>query len=313
MVGSGADDGDIIEMSMERPRRAWAIGRRSRLILIVAGACALLAVGGTLAAVRLTAGGPADPALEKLITEVTTVPVGAAVAVGSGGIAPPVYIYGSAGYATESSAGGNSYSSTFSAAFPARTPVNGPPLVAGGKPEVLYIATEYCPYCVAENWALIVALSRFGQFSGLSTSRSPYFENVPPIDGWTFYGSSYASPYLAFMPVESRSNILVSPKADPGNGESYRVLQHLTRAQQAILDRLDKARQTPFVDLGGKATIIGAGVSTDALAGKTWSQIAVDLRQPRTQAGYAIVAAADALTTEFCRLTGNRPAVACRK
>ncbi len=78
------------------------------------------------------------------------------------------------------------------------------------------MATEYCPFCAAQSWPLIVALSRFGQFSGLSTSRSPTFEDIPPVDGWTFYGSSYTSRYLAFAPVETYSNVLVSPKADPG-------------------------------------------------------------------------------------------------
>ena len=27
------------------------------------------------------------------------------------------------------------------------------PLTSGGKPEVLYIGAQYCPYCAAERWA----------------------------------------------------------------------------------------------------------------------------------------------------------------
>jgi hypothetical protein len=75
MVGAGADDGDVLELGPERPPRRWAVGRRSRLVLAVAGACALLAVAGTLAALRLDARGPADPALDRLVAEVTTVPL----------------------------------------------------------------------------------------------------------------------------------------------------------------------------------------------------------------------------------------------
>jgi len=48
----------------------------------------------------------------------------------------------------------------------------GQPLTAGGKPEVLYVSTQYCPYCAAENWALLVALGRFGVFSDVSEIRS---------------------------------------------------------------------------------------------------------------------------------------------
>ncbi len=34
-----------------------------------------------------------------------------------------------------------------------------------GKPEVLFVGAEFCPFCAAERWPLIVALSRFGHFS----------------------------------------------------------------------------------------------------------------------------------------------------
>ena len=34
-------------------------------------------------------------------------------------------------------------------------------------PEILYMGAEYCPYCAAQRWATIVALSRFGTWSGL--------------------------------------------------------------------------------------------------------------------------------------------------
>jgi hypothetical protein len=189
--------------------------------------------------------------------------------------------------------------------------VSGPALTADGKPEVLYIATGYCPYCVAENWALIVALSRFGEFSGLRTSRSPFFEKVPPVDGWTFYGSSYASHYLTFVPVETFSNVLVSPKADQANAASYRALQRLTPAEQAVFVKLDTEGSTPFFDFGGGAVQVGTDVSPPALANLTWSTIAADLRHPRSPAGATILASAATLTSEFCRLTGGSPAAAC--
>ena len=45
--------------------------------------------------------------------------------------------------------------------------ISGGALASGGKPEVLYIGGEFCPYCAIQRWALIVALSHFGTFSGL--------------------------------------------------------------------------------------------------------------------------------------------------
>ncbi len=122
-------------------------------MVVIAGVCALLAVGGTLAVLRLGSRAPANPALARLVAEVTAVPVDA----------------GEPGHLNAVWSGDLSSAAIPTLAFDfAPTPVSGPPLT--------------------ENWALIVALSRFGSFSGLSTSRSPYFEDVPPVDGWTFYG-----------------------------------------------------------------------------------------------------------------------------
>jgi hypothetical protein len=89
------------------------------------------------------------------------------------------------------------------------TPVTGSPRTAGGKPEVLYVGAGFCPYCAALRWPLIVALSRFGSFSGLTPDRSAITagsgqrEPYPATPTWTFHGSSYASKYLVFTPVET--------------------------------------------------------------------------------------------------------------
>jgi Domain of unknown function (DUF929) len=305
MLGSGPDDGDILAMGEDKPRRTWPIGRRSRIVLAVAGVCALLAAAGTVAGVRLDSRGPADPALAGLITEVTTVPM-SALRSASGG-------QGYVGSLPAASSSGNSASSSIMvfAGLSAPTVVYGSPLSSGGKPEALYVGTEFCPYCVAESWSLIVALSRFGQFTGLHISRSPSFEGVPPIDGWTFYGSSYTSRYLAFAPVETHSNVLVKPADDPGSAKSYRPLQRLTAAEQAVMTQYDKARQTPFIDFGGTAIELGSSIEPTVLAGLTWSQIAADLRRPASTAGAALLFAASALTSEFCQLTDDRPAAVC--
>jgi uncharacterized protein DUF929 len=292
MLGSGPDDGDVIEMSPGKSRLTGIIGGRSRLVLIIPGVCALLVAGAAFAAVRMSSPAPANPALAKLVTEATTVPVSETVpapaTTGTGGAAVP-------GSDTP-------------------VPQSPPdPLIADGKPEVLYVATEYCPYCDAENWALIVALSRFGQFSGLSTSRSPFFDDVPPVDGWTFYRSSYASRYLTFVPVETFSNVLVSPKSDRASAASYRRLQRLTPAEQAVFARLDQARSTPFLDFGGRAAQVGTDVSPFALANLTWSEIAAALRRTQTAAGKTILASVDTLTSEFCLLTDDRPAAVCSR
>jgi hypothetical protein len=63
----------------------------------------------------------------------------------------------------------------------------------GGKPLVVYIGAEYCPYCAVERWPLIVALSRFGTLKNLGPSRSAADDVYPLTPSFTFVGSSYES------------------------------------------------------------------------------------------------------------------------
>src|SRR5438876_6623085 len=46
------------------------------------------------------------------------------------------------------------------------------PWLDHGKPVVLYVGAQYCPFCAAERWALVLALSRFGHWAGLRPMRS---------------------------------------------------------------------------------------------------------------------------------------------
>lgn len=270
------------------------IGTRRRRLAVVAAACALLAVAATLTTFRLTQGPPSDPALAGLIREVTTVPMGDSVPGLPGSASPP-----------------GAYSSTLTETGLLQ-PVSGPALTHGGKPEVLYVGTEFCPYCAIENWPLIVALSRFGQFTGLATSQSPEFEHIAPINSWTFYGTRYSSSYLSFTPVEQYSSVLLNPSANPDTRESYRELQPLTPAQQAIMTKYDHGGFTPFLDFGNRAVQVGSGpIPTQLMTGKSWPQLAAALRQPQTALGAALLDEADSLTGELCRLTGARPASAC--
>jgi hypothetical protein len=304
---SEQDDADVIE---QVPRHVGfpavpglralrvVIGTGRRRLAVTAAACALLVTAATLVTFRLTEGPRTSPALARLVTEVTTVPVGTSV--------PGLPVL------PASASPGGGYSSTLLISPGTLNAVSGPPLTRSGKPEVFYVATEYCPYCAMENWPLIVALSRFGTFTGLAISRSPQFEHIAPVDSWTFYGSHYSSPYLSFVPVERYSNVLVNAKANPNASKSYRALQQLTPAQQAIFAKYDKPGSTPFLDFGNRAVQIGSGsISPQLMAGKSWPQLAAVLRQPKTGLGAALLAEADSLTAKLCRLTGDRPASAC--
>jgi hypothetical protein len=191
--------------------------------------------------------------------------------------------------------------------------ITGAPLTSGGKPEMLYIGAEYCPYCAAERWAMVVALSRFGTFHGLSATHSAAkngsgtAEPYPNTATFTFYGSTYTSTYVTFTPVELYTNI-----PDPSTG-SYTTLQTPTAAQQALLSKYDAAYNgaIPFIDYGNKLMTVGATYDPGVLAGLSWSQIASDLHNPNSAVAKAALGAANYTTAAICSLTGDQPASAC--
>ena len=83
------------------------------------------------------------------------------------------------------------------------------PLGSQGLPELLYVWASYCPFCAAENWALALALSRFGTFSGLSTTHSSATDFAPDTPAISFYRATYTSKYLIFKSYDlATTNLL---------------------------------------------------------------------------------------------------------
>jgi thiol-disulfide isomerase/thioredoxin len=185
-------------------------------------------------------------------------------------------------------------------------PITGPPLTQNGKPEVLYMGAEYCPYCATERWAMALALSKFGTFSGLKFIHSDPNDVFPSTPSLTFYKSSYTSKYLAFTPVEE---LTVNKKP----------LQTPTSAQQALIAKYDappyvpaaSAGAIPFVDIGNKLMLSGAQYNPQLLQGKTWAQVAAALKNPSNPIAEGADGAANYFTAAICKLTNNQPATAC--
>lgn len=276
-------------------QRAAAQRAQRRNRLLIAGG-AIVAVVAVVLAFVLTSGNstgsgggggagtpPTGSALAQVVTTATTVPAATLDTVG-------------AGQAT---------------AHP--TSITGPALTSGGKPEMLYMGAEYCPYCAAERWAMVVALSRFGTFSGLGATHSAAkngagtAEPYPDTATLTFYGSAYTSRYVTFTAVEMYTNV-----PDPGNG-FYTTLQTPTAAQRALLTKYDAANNEaiPFIDYGNRYMSAGASYDPGALKGLSWSQIAGDLHNPDSPVAKGVLGAANYMTAALCSLTGGQPASAC--
>ena len=168
----------------------------------------------------------------------------------------------------------------------------------GGKPLVFYYGAEYCPFCAAERWALIIALSRFGSFSGLTTttsSSSDVYANTPT---FTFHGATYSSQYVEFQAVET-------------SDRNQKALETPTAAQLALVNRYNSAGSIPFVDFGNRYAFNGATYLPDSLQGLTWEQIAADLQNPVSPQAQGILGSANLITAAICKLAADQPATVC--
>jgi len=193
-------------------------------------------------------------------------------------------------------------------------------LKANGKPEMLYMGAEYCPFCAAERWAMAVAVSRFGTLTGVQTTHSAITDGQgdqevdPNTDTLTFLNANFTSPYLTFEHVELNTNI---PDASTGG---YTALQTPNTVQNALIDKYDTSTydpsltepgSIPFIDFGNKYMIAGASYNPAVLADKSWAQIAAALSDPSSPIAVAIDGTANYITAAICAITGNQPATAC--
>lgn len=183
---------------------------------------------------------------------------------------------------------------------PAR--ISGRPLTKDGKPLVVYVGAEFCPYCAAERWAIVSALSRFGTFHDLGVTHSSSIDVDPNTPTFSFHGSHYTSSYLSLDAVETYTNTPV--------GDSYAPLDTPT-ALEASLDARYGSGTIPFVDLGNHYVINGASYNPAVLQGLTMGQIAAALRDPSSPVCKAILGTANAVTAGLCKATGGRPGNVC--
>jgi len=186
------------------------------------------------------------------------------------------------------------------------TPTSGqPPLTSAGKPEVLYLGGEFCPYCAAERWALTAALSRFGTFSGLSLIHSSPTDVYPSTPTLSFYQSGYTSKYLAFTPVE------MAGEADDATGPFGHVaLQNPTPAQSALFTKYGSG-SIPFVDIGNQYLLPEAQYLPSAPQRLNWSQVAAAMRTPSSPVARDIDGAANIITAALCQVTNGQPGAVC--
>jgi hypothetical protein len=297
----GFDPGRVSVVELPNPGRQQ---RRSRGLLIAAVVMVLVVSAaviahqtsrsGTVVAVRGTVttlaptsttgigstSGPRQLAPASLVDQVTSVPADVLATVGRGTVT----------------------------LLPKALP--GPALANRGKPRIVWIGAEYCPYCAAQRWALVNALSRFGTFSGLNLTTSAAVtsqgspEVFPKTPSFSFYGAKLQSDYIQFESVEELTN-------------SFKPLETPTAEQSQLLTKYDAppysdtAGSIPFIDFANEYLTVGATYDVGALNNKTYAQIATAMHDPSTDIAKGVIGAANVITATICELTNNQPASAC--
>lgn len=166
----------------------------------------------------------------------------------------------------------------------------GQPFVSGGRPVVVYIGGDFCPYCAVERWSLILSLSRFGNFSDL------HYMTSAPTEGdyatFTFTGSSYSSKYVVFQPFEQEDRNQHIQLTVPSNYTASFTNSY------------------PFVNFGNKYLLQTLIPDTSILAGKNWTQIMSSIATGDLT-GVLLKQGANAVTGIICKLTGSVPSSVC--
>jgi len=179
--------------------------------------------------------------------------------------------------------------------------VTGDARVLDGKPQVLYLGAEYCPFCAAQRWPLIQALSRFGHFMGLRTTRSAADDVHPNTPTFTFHSVTYMSDYLSFTARELYTNVRKSG--------GYTPLDTAPADEMALLQKYGGS--FPLLDIGGRYVQVGTSYNPDLLHRLEWKQIAGALKDPKSDLARAIDGSANVLTARLCQVTSGQPTNVC--
>lgn len=238
---------------------------RRRWLAPTAAIGAVLAIVAVFVAVRLTSGGGAaateSAATHAVVSQVTTVPSAVLARVRGSGTVTPLQTV--------------------------RRP--GPVLSIGGKPAIVFVGEESCPFCAAERWPLVVALSHFGTWSDLGVTRSSATDVFPNTATLSFRTVGFRSSQLTLRTTELADNL-------------GRQLQPLTPLDATLIraydvppyvNSADQSGSVPFLDIANRYILAGAQYDPQILAGLSQAQIASQLRNPASPVAKAIDASAN--------------------
>jgi hypothetical protein len=254
-------------IAAERAARKRAEAR-SRILIAAGSVTAVLAIVVTLVAVKLTASPVHRTASEStapasLVRQVTNVPAATLAQVSPGQAATLLQ--------------------------KVKTP--GPVLTTNGKLAIVFVSEESCPFCAAERWAVTVALSHFGAWSGLGITKSSATDIYPDTATLSFRSAHYRSAELTLSTTELTDN--VGHPLQPQTALDTSLMAHYD--VPPYVNSVDQSGAVPFLDIGNRYVLAGAQYDPQVLAGLSAAQIASQLSNPTSPVAQAVDGAAKAI------------------
>ncbi len=185
---------------------------------------------------------------------------------------------------------------------PSLQSISGP--LRGRPPVLLYVGADYCPYCAAQRWGLVLTLARFGTLSGLRYMLSSAHDVFPNTATFSLAQARLSSRVLHLAAYETADR-------------EEKPLMKLPPQAQAVFQQFDVpphvqyAYGIPFVYLDGRFLMTQLMISPASLAGLNWQQIAAQLDDPHSALFAAIMPRVNLLTAAICSLNGGVPAHVC--
>jgi Domain of unknown function (DUF929) len=247
-------------IAAERAARKRAEARR-RFLAAAGAVTAVLAIVTALVVVRLTASPAHRTASESaastaLVRQVTTVPAATLAQISPGQAATELQ----------------------------KVQAPGPLLTVDGKPAIVFISEESCPFCAAERWAVTVALSHFGTWSRLGITKSSSTDVYPNTATLSFRTAHYRSADLTLRTTELTDN--AGNPLQPQTALDARLIASYD--VPPYVNSVDQSGAVPFLDIANRYILAGAQYDPQVLAGLSAAQIANQLNIPSSPVAHAI-------------------------
>lgn len=174
----------------------------------------------------------------------------------------------------------------------------------GHSPGVLYIGADYCPYCAALRWPLVLALMRFGHFRGLHYMKSSTDDVYSNTVTFSFHQAHYRSRYLVLQAVEIAKRNRHS--LDTPDARQKQLFKKFDAKPYAA-----STGGIPFLYMGGYYMESGAPYSPGMLKGLSWHQVAARLNRSGTPLARKVLGVTNLYTAAICKLTRSKPSRVC--